>query len=394
MSNPSQTDEWIVESLRNAEVPAPPPGLTSQMVRLRPRRRFVKWLAASGFASMAGILVISGTLHPTSSLAQVAAAQADQKEYTIVNTRLLSSSKQIQITECRDGNRWARHAVTLDVAKSSVKPSTMPTLGVFGDTVMDGKRTIMIKHLPPVMDIVEIDEGTPMIQAFLLDIHKLLQTDGKVSKSLGETWRGRKVDRFVVHKANPDKGSGNMFDRTVIADAVTHLPLRVENSDPGELGVDIWEFRYQRPAESAFDVKISPKATIYDLPKERLELRSVLKRGAVFVNVGQTAQVLLPHSGDQIRLVLPVKVDGSPARLQANLLTRLQPGAPEAILYRIDGKAWELANLTGLPFDDAKNFKPFQGKNVSLKIAGHQLSNVPVFHVSLARSLLRPFVKE
>lgn len=394
MPSPSQTDQWIVSTLREVDVPAAPAGLTSRMIYVHSRHNAMKWLAASGVASVAVILVIVGTLHPSTSLAQVAAAQSEQTEYTLVNTRILGNGKELEIVECKDGKRWSRRAKTLEVTKSGIKEEEPPVSGVLGVTVMDGKQTTIIIHNPPTMDMVEIDDPRPLRDSYSFDIHQILRSHGKLTKSMGQTWQGRRVDRFVFHGLYRDSGKMKTVDQTVIADADTHLPLRVEEMRDDKSWGDIWDYQYRQPAESAFEVSIAPTAKVYDLPKERVAIVRALKTGAVFVNVGQTAHVLIPASNDRARPVLPVKVAGSTARLQANLLIRPKLDIPEATKIFVNGKAWEMATFVGFPSDDAKNFKPFQGDLVSLNIGEHHLVDVPVFHVANAWTLLRPYVRD
>jgi hypothetical protein len=280
------------------------------------------------------------------------------------------------------------------VTSSGTEDAKMPTIGVFGDTVMDGQRTVFTRHAPPVIDIVEIDDKSPRNNDYEFDTKKILRTGDKISKSVGETWHGRKVDRFEVNTIYRNNGKMETLEQTVIADVETHLPLHVEEFRDNHSWGDIWEYQYGRPDESNFEIKISPKAEVHDLRKERVEVASSLKTGAVFVNYGQTAHVLFPYTQERAQPVLPVKVDGSSARPQAHLRIKPKLGVPEATLFRINGKEWELAQFVGLPADDAKNFAPFKGNRVSLKVGNHRLVDVPVFHFISAWTLLRPFNKE
>jgi len=394
MSNPLQTDDWIATTLRDAEIPTPPPGLTALMLRSQPKGRFIPWLAASGIASMATIFVILATLQPSASLAQVATAQARQTEYTLVNTRILGNGKEFRITQCRDGRRWSIHATTLKKTENGWVEEGPPVSGVLGVTVMDGNRTVTIQHDPPYFDLAEIDEPTPRLDVYSFDIHKMLRGNGKLIKVHAVEWQGHTVDRFEVHSTYRDSGQTKTIDQTIIADAESHLPLRVEEFRDDKSWGDTWEYTYGRPDENAFKVDIPSTAMVFDLRRERLDLLKVLRNGAVFVNFARTAMVLFPASDERVDPVMPVKVNGSRDRLQANLMVSPRLGKPKAMRLKINGKAWELASLVCRPDTDFKAFKPFQKERASVKIGDHRLTDVPVFHVGEAWNLLQPFLKE
>jgi len=354
------------------------------MLRPRTGRRLLPWLAASSIASTAAILVIVETLQPSTSLAQVATAQAQQTEFTIVTTEFFVNRKGLKVVACRDGVRWSIRATSQENSRAAVD-------GMTGITVMDGKCTVGIRHNAPRTDTVEIDGPTDMNSSQAFDIQRILRSDGTLTKHYGVEWRGRFVDQFEVHSTYRDRGRSYTATQTVTADAKSHLPLRVQEFSDDRSSGQTTDFTYGPPAGDPFKVEIPPSAKIFDLKKERAELKKNLIKGAVLVDAEGGAQVLIPAPlARTVPPILRTTVTGSRDQFLSLIATRYDLSPPKLIPYDVGGKLWALATLTSNPTTDFNRLKPFQQARASLKIGESSISSIPVFHVSSAIRLLLP----
>ena len=392
MSNPSQTEEWVVSTLRDVETTLPPADLTCRIVKARDRFRLMPWVAASAAASFGAILVAAEILHPTTSLAQVATAQARQTEYTLINTMINGDGTEYVFTECRDGSRWSIHSKTLVIKNGvAVEPKRF-VAGAFGSTVMDGTRTVHLRKLPGLINFAEIDDPKPREDQYEFDVNRILSRNhGSVTSSSGIEWHGHTVDRFQVHSTYISEGKTRTVDRTVIADTVSHLPLRVEEYRDGKSSGSSWDYQYGRPSGDQFKADFDEETTVFDLRKQRADLNRRLTQGVVLVEYGRSAEVLFPATNGRVRLVFPVKIVGSTVKMQATLVVKPGLGKPQPQVYVINGKRWQVATLVWPPFNDFNSFSQFQKAEVSLNIGDAHLTHVPVAHVSTAAKLLSPF---
>jgi len=330
---------------------------------------------------MAVVLVVIETLEPATSLAQVANAQASQTRYTVVDTRFLTDGRQFKVIACRDGSRWSVHSTAIRAPKD-------PKAGDFTSaTVMDGDRTVSVWHDFYSGDLAETDAPSVARTSNSFDLHRILRNGGSTRHERLD-WHGRTVDQFEVHMTYRDRGKTETLDQTVIADAKSHLPLRVEEFRANRSWGDTWDYEYSHPDEAMFHVNLSPTTKVFDLKKERAELQSKLVHGAVFVNAGRVADILYPASNGAHFPSMPVTFPGSSERLSASLAIRPGLGLIRPNRYQINGTQWELATLR---FDP--NSKLFTRDRVSFEIGNRQLTDVPVITLPESSNLLRPFLK-
>lgn len=371
MLKPSQTDEWVATTLRDVRLPAAPPDLTANMLRPRNKHRLRTWIAASSGALTMVLLVIVATLPPSVSLAQVAQAQAGQNAYMVVNTRTLGDGKTFTVAECHDGARWSVH----------VRSPGSSTEWV---TVMDGHQTIAIGQTPGGQVYVERDTARPSSRRFSFDVQALLAQNGKPKVTRSISWHGRTVDRFEVHADYRDRGKKQTLDQIVIADAKSHLPLRVEVYRDHRSWGDTWDYEYRRPDERMFKVKIPASAQLFDLPQARARLQKSLVRGALIVDSMNVTRILFPVGPERSGLTLPVTIKDQSEPFVAYLSARPAVGMPKPTIYRINNKLWQVATVESLPI---------KASRTDLTIADRKLTNVPVFRALDASALLRPYLR-
>jgi hypothetical protein len=391
MFNPSSIDEKVVSTLREVELPPAPPDLAFRMLMPMPRRRGMTWLAASGVATVVGALVLGTAMHPTVSLAQVAAAQSGQLEYVVTETNGVGTGAPWTITTSRDGNRWS-------VLFSSIGPKRTPAKkeiqSAFARLIMDGTRTVQIISNPSLLDVVELDDPKPIPDDYRFDIKRLLRSDSKLKTILGTKWHGQKVDRFEAKGTYRDSGKTQTIEQLVIADAVTHLPIHSEEFRDSHSWGSVTDYEYRHPPENVFEYKISPKAKVFDLHKQRAEFVAGLTTGALFLDYRRQATILFPATSKANRIFCPVKFNESPRTLQALLFTERKLGPMRAWTSTINGRRWETATLQGLSYGEIKTFGPFQGDKVSLTIGNTKLDSIPIFHVYDAHQILEPFLEK
>jgi len=279
MSNPLQTDEWIVSTLRDAEIPAPPQDLMNWLLAADPPRRtglkpvtpvrikiraplVGRWLAASGAATVVGLIVFATGMRPTALLADVAEAQKGETRYTEIMDMVLPDGNIMRSTLYADHGRWSMRASNLD-ANGNLRPNAMP--GFYGGSVMDGKSTLNFDYSAGVGEtVVQIDDPSPDFQLHPFDMRRMVAHDTDVSVSRGRIWNGRKVDIFQSQAMEPVYSGKARVHRMVIADAETHLPLREEKIFDNHQGEWIWTYRYGPPSPEVFNYEIPNGAIVYD----------------------------------------------------------------------------------------------------------------------------------
>jgi len=366
-------DDSIKSTLRNVTVPEPPADLVSRMRKRRPKVDFSKLILTAAVASLAGVLIIAGTMHATPSLGQVADRQAKQTHYTVIQTRFLGEGRKIRIVSYRDG-----------FTRKVEDPS--------GTTFDDGTRAVTVRRTNSGFD-VDIDDSKPLPTADQFSIGRLLRYGGKMGIQRGIHWNGIKVDRFWSHDTYRDQGKMQTYDQLLIVDAGSSLPLRMEVFRDNRSWGDTYDFNYGKPPASAMAFEIPKGAVVHDIREERTALKAQLKTGAVLVDSIGGVSVLLPLTPGLEGPTVPVSFDTIPEKFIAVVEAGHKLGKPKPRKLTINDRDWEVAWINGLP---KQRFTPdarFGGKTIGCKVGKLNLVDLPIVHVEFRDLILEPFAK-
>jgi hypothetical protein len=323
-------------------------------------------LAPAGLLTVGSALALLLALQPTPTLAQVAAAQKVVKRYTVVNTRILTNGLQFKVTTYRDGAKWAIYRTVGDEAPG-IK------------WVMDGTRTVTVDNFPNLQEDAIIDEPEEWAtQDF--DLNHLMGQGKKFTMSR-ITEDGLALDKFVSHSKYPGLHGTETMDQTILADAQTHLPVRMEVFRNNHAWGDIWEYRYGPISSSIFNSEPPKNTPVFDLISERKQLESALLNGPV-VLVGQLPDVgvLFPFEGSTTKS--KVRIEGLNQTVQNAM--RVEP-----VRLQVAGKPWRLIRFIGYPNDTVKLASIKGLQSTSITVDGKTYPSVPIIQVGNIGSLLR-----
>jgi hypothetical protein len=257
MQNQLPNEDLFARTLREMPTPPPPADLIERLQSCPKPRRPWLWALPATAATMISLALIPLFLAPPSlSLAQVARNQAQRDQYTIVNTRLLTSGDSFKITSYRGGNLWRRQS-TYGLADQ--------TVGIFRQA--------------PYWNFVIFDHPRPAPQEeFRVD--KLLRKGEEPKVERNILWKGVRAHRFTIHTTYRSGGE-QPYDQEVIVDAATNLPLYMKiMRDKAQWG-DEWVYDFSKPDPSVFKVKIPEDAKRFDHRLIRKQLEASVAPGPI-----------------------------------------------------------------------------------------------------------------
>jgi hypothetical protein len=326
MQNLPQTEAGLICALRDMATPAPPADLLALLQAPKPQSRGWVWAVPATLATgLTAFLVVTLSVPPAISLAQVATALELRTQYTVVNTRVLGGGRKLSLPFYRDGDLWRSH----------------DSYGLRDRTV------IIVKGFEPAKFALIDERHEPRAKEF--SIAKMMRRGEKVKTERNVLWNGRRVDRFSVKTTYRDSGRTQTFDQFVVADPKTGLPIRMSIMRDGGRWGDIWDYTFERPAPSVFQPTIPPDFKIYDLRAQRKELPSQLSAGQVGgVLIDEMNQLwVLTTASQTVWAPAKMKIEGLPTTFEGKLSDGFSLGEepkigarPHPATLRIGGKDW------------------------------------------------------
>jgi hypothetical protein len=329
MQNLPQTEIGLIRALQDVETPAPPTDLLGRLQARPARNRRWLWaVPATAVSALTTFLVVSFSLPPSLSLAQVAKAFDHHTQYTITNTRILGNGTKIKLVTYRDGSRWR-----------------------FQDSFGLPDRTVTIVSPPSGAKLVLVDDRhEPRANEFRVE--RLLRPGAKGNYERNVLWNGRRVDRFTVNATYRDSGRTQTLDQVLIADPKTKLPIQMTIMRDSAKWGDVWDYQFGPPPESVFNVEIPASAAVYDHREQRRKLPSQLVNGQVGgMIVDENRQIwILTTANVSPWAQVQVKLEGTPLTLKGRMSKTIELGAKphlgeQAVLASlgISGREWHVA---------------------------------------------------
>lgn len=379
------TEDTAIRTVKDADIPAPPPNLLAQL-RMEPRSTRSLWAlpaAATITAAIAATTIVGLGLRPTPSLAAVVRALRAQSQYTVKTT--LKQPGGRTVTRYRNGALW-RSAYGFGSADRTV--------------VFDPRNRFVLIDSPR-----EVAIGETFAES---NIDRLLNPNLKIKVEYGVLWHGRKVDRYLAHGVDASGGEPQSINQEVIVDPSTNLPIQMTLKE-GDNPTRIQDYDFSAPPASLFSVSIPPEMKTYDLVAQKRQIAADLAASKAVIVVDEDDQFYMLSPGAQDQSLFGPKifqVDGldEPLKLNALVLLSLAHESPtERYALPIGQKYWTVSR----PNDDEGNLS-WPKKILELQAIGGwlesarttsqkgdttiQLGDVPVIRTGRARFLIESFL--